>query len=1284
MQTAFFDLWNKMKEPRHILTRYCTLILIFELLLGAAHFLWPEYEWGQDRRSYFNFDNSLTLASWIATMQLAAVAILALLTFRRDRKSGDGLLSQTSWLWLLGAMVALLLSAVEMTRFHDRLKLLGYPRLNTYERMIADSSWWLLLFLFGTFLIIRLRRVNGALRYGILWLTCWGSAILLNAWRSAGGIPKEWDLGIAFLYGLAYLFGCTLLLLSVGHYFFGFTPQSHGDIAADDQVGLRYFRAGLYRFGVFLGVGGMTFTIIFLQIVLFQMLNIFGDYLAANSIISIALLGISIGGLIGAVTSSRIPATAMITASLLLPCTILLAFGTTVALTRDYPLSTSLLLVLPFVSCSTVITVVLAKARSHLVYCIDLLGAALGALLVSPALTQFREESTLLFLASFTFILAIFFIIPLPNKRTRYGLMFLAIVGAITLSGFATANLKSDWLNIVREKVQRRYPRAEVMFSRSSFVGRYDVIRRKPHHKSIATFDNGRIIDNMRRRPTEEYQIDPRIPHTLMKDPKILILGLSGDGISKTAKALGKKVYGLEINPVVVDLQRNELVEYNHNSYQGIDVSVMDGRSYVEQSNELYDMITLMNAHSARGRTSGRAPSPEYLDTLEAVESYLSHLTDRGVLIVEEPVSRPRREPPVWKFLVTMRQALLNQGSTNPEKHFFVFQWKTKRNNYMQILMKKTPFSDEDIKNLKQWLQEVDDRKKIEARMGRRMGPISCKCTVLYTPDENLDTNYDRILRGRVDSNMLEARNLQVTTDDRPFHFDVDPARPEFKSAHGRTLFLVLALSPFMLFFLRKYRTDLGSALPYLFIVTLTGLGYLLIEVVFIQRFEIFLGYPVVTFCTVLGTMLLFSGIGSLWSGRVQPTGLYTSLAAVVILLLIHEFLFPRLLELGAGWTIAAKVGISILSIAPLAFFMGVPFPFVLRTGKLRFTESAAAILFAINAAASAIAVPLSINISASFGFPAVFQTGIVLYVIVGVLIVALNRPGIQFFANVTSLLVIIMLLATPWVISRPVNIRGSETINQVYAVNYGYSRFREDKIFYKGDRRKRRPFAWQFWIVKTSEKTILVDTGFDDIGRARRLGFIQYIQPTKLLKEFGISPSEITDVVLTHTHWDHMGDLGRYANARIWLQRTEYDFALSSVNESKQRSKGVTWKDVQQVLAAERENRLTLIDGDQEIYPGVTLKLGGAHTPGSQFVIVETLDGPVIIAGDATYLYENNLKHIPIGTCVDHEANITAIREMHGRAASPFYILPGHDPRVSNWFPEITRGVFHITSVPE
>lgn len=93
--------------------------------------------------------------------------------------------------------------------------------------------------------------------------------------------------------------------------------------------------------------------------------------------------------------------------------------------------------------------------------------------------------------------------------------------------------------------------------------------------------------------------------------------------------------------------------------------------------------------------------------------------------------------------------------------------------------------------------------------------------------------------------------------------------------------------------------TLLISALPYVFVVALTGMGYLLIEVVLIQRHEIFLGSPVVTFSTILGTLLIFSGLSSLWSGRISQPGMYSALGAIPVLLMLHRWWIPSFFPIG-------------------------------------------------------------------------------------------------------------------------------------------------------------------------------------------------------------------------------------------------------------------------------------------------------------------------------------------------------------------------------------------------
>lgn len=1261
--------------------RSCFILFVFEGFLGIAHVLWPEYQWGQGRHSYFNFGNSLTLASWLLSMQFIGIAILAMIAFHRERRLQNVEPSPSTWIWLAGALLALLLSFAEITRIHHRFELLGYPNPDIYESFIVFSLWLILLVLFGWFLLVKLRAAPGYYKYCAGWLVAWGLNLILTIISSSTNIAHgRFYINFTQVLGLSDLFGVTFLLIALGGYVYGVKNKSLTNKTSKSSQAS--FPGSQNRIFMLLGVGGTAFVMIFLQILLFQMLTIFGDYLTANMIISIALLGISIGGLIGWYTSHQAPLQTMIGASLLLPVTILLVFGTTVSLMKTQ-LIASILLMFPFVCGSAVITVALVRTKSHMVYFIDLSGAAIGALLVSVALSNFREESSLLFLSAFTFLLSCCFIIYLPASKIRNALFAVAFAG---LSGFllvGSLNLQSDWLNIVRTKVLKRYPRAEVLFSNSSLVGRYDVIRKKPSHRTLATLENGRIIDNMRRRPTEQYQIDPRLPHTLMKDPVILILGLSGDGITKTSKALGKKVYGVEINPAIVSLQTNELIEFNSNSYEDIEVAVMDGRSFLEKSDQRYDIITLMNAHNARGHTAGSAPSPEYLHTYEAIESYLKHLTGRGVLIVEEPVNRPERELPVWKLLVTMRQALVDRGITKPAQHFFVFQWRTKRNNYIQILMKKNPLTSEEIANLRKWVKDVDDKKDIESRLKRRMGPIRTKTTILHSPDEYFSTNYSRILRGKTYKDFLLSCNLNVTTDNRPFHFDVDPAHTKLKSAYTRTLLMSAILTPFLLSFLVRNRSKLHGVLPHLSVVILTGMGYLLIEIVLIQRYSIFLGYPILTFATILGTLLVCSGLGSLWSSRIGQSGMYYSLAAIIVLLILHLWFIPSLFPIGASLPLYSKVAFAILTLAPLAFFMGVPFPFVLNSSKIRFTESSAGMLFAINGASSALAVPLAMNISTSWGLNTTFQIGLLVYVLVWVLLISMQKRSLQKLTNGFAVLTICLLLACPWVSNKPV-IDAESTHYRIYGISYGHSSYREDKVLLGGSPSKSIPFEWLFWVIQGNGQTILVDTGFDDPLRGKGWGISNYVQPAKRLSQLGISPSEITDIILTHTHWDHTGGLAPYGNARVWIQENEYLHAKTTLNPANIRRKGIYMEDLETLTLIEDEGRLNLVSGDKEIAPGITLTLDGSHTPGSQYIIVETLHGPVIIAGDACYTYKNNRWHIPAGNSIDPQTNLSVIRKMHRQAASPFFILPGHDPLVMKWFPEVSDGIVQITPTSE
>jgi glyoxylase-like metal-dependent hydrolase (beta-lactamase superfamily II) len=1237
-------------------------LITIDLLLGLAHLLIPEYIWGQGRSSYFNLENRLTLASWFVSIQVFGAAFLFFTAFQKRNKIS--VLEYKNILWIVGSILLAILSFSEITNVVDRLQLFGFPKPDIYEHMFLTFFKIVLLVTFGSFLINYLKKKPSYKKYVWYWLSAWTTSMIFNLLNA---LPVIQTIGannsVAFISGTSYLLGCTFLLAAVSAIIFLPEELSDPNPTIFELCSVNPFPSELRSFWYFIGIGGMTFTIIFIQILLFRMSSIYADYLTANSIISTALVGISIGGLIGWRTAKSFPMHSIVYASLMLPLIIILSLAAVVKFS-SLPVITSTFLMLPFVAASVVITVLLIRTKSHLVYAVDLIGAATGAILISPALSIFREEGSIIVLSALSLIFAGCFIYYLPLSNLRKNLFSLIGVGAIILFTISVFNQDYNWLNIVHSKVEKKYPKIEFLYSQSSFIGRYDVVLTYPEASTFKTLENGRTIDNIRSKPIEEYKIDPRIPYTYMENPKILIIGLSGDGITKTAKAVSNDITGIEINPVIASLQQNELVKLNNNSYEGIDVYVMDGKSFVAQSKEKFDMITLMNAHSVRGSIKGKSAGLEYLHTLEAFEDYIDHLTDKGIINIEEPIHKPEQEPAVWKLIATMKQALINKGMENPADHFFVFQWRTKSNNYMQILMKKTPFDQKDLVNLKKWLDDVDKIKELEAIVGKRLGPIRTVTTILYSPREDYQTNYARILNNQVDESFIKSKNLNISTDDRPFLFSIDPNYSKVKTTYINTFVISLLILPFLLSFLFKHRNKLQNSFPFALIVMLTGLGYLLVEVVLIQRYQLFLGSPIESFATVLSSLLIFSGLGSLWSGNVSRKKLFVSI------FLNDNIALPLFI----------KIILTVLTIAPLAFFMGVIFPYILRKSKSVITDTAAGMFFAINAAASAMAAPLAISISTSYGFKATFGTGILIYLAILALIFSLNKKVLQKFVGGAVTILFIGLLLFPLTTG---NAYDSEVDGkyELFGISYGNSKFRKDKVFLNESKNKKVSFEWIFWLAKGNDKTILIDTGFDDEILAKKWKIKNYTAPQNKLKLLGLSPDDITDVILTHAHWDHLGSLSSYKKATVWIQQIEYDHLQKLFLEKKSGKSGVRFEDLTVLETLNKEGRLKLINDDSEIFEGFALTAGGSHTKGSQYVTVETIDGAVIIAGDNAYMYENIRRHKPIGSSVDYDENLSVIRDMHKKAASPFFILPGHDPKVLRWFPEIADGIVHITT---
>jgi glyoxylase-like metal-dependent hydrolase (beta-lactamase superfamily II) len=180
------------------------------------------------------------------------------------------------------------------------------------------------------------------------------------------------------------------------------------------------------------------------------------------------------------------------------------------------------------------------------------------------------------------------------------------------------------------------------------------------------------------------------------------------------------------------------------------------------------------------------------------------------------------------------------------------------------------------------------------------------------------------------------------------------------------------------------------------------------------------------------------------------------------------------------------------------------------------------------------------------------------------------------------------------------------------------------------------------------------------------------YLRPDEAVRLAGVKPEEITDIVISHAHWDHMGGIDLFPKATVWIQREEFRYYTGAAWQAGGDHGGIDPEDVQELVQLNTEGRLRLVDGDDvEIFPGIRAYTGARHTYASQYLRVEGHPS-FVLASDNCYLYRNLAEHKASATFSeeDHAANIKNQERMTQLAGSPDRVVPGHDPLQFQKFP--------------
>jgi glyoxylase-like metal-dependent hydrolase (beta-lactamase superfamily II) len=226
-------------------------------------------------------------------------------------------------------------------------------------------------------------------------------------------------------------------------------------------------------------------------------------------------------------------------------------------------------------------------------------------------------------------------------------------------------------------------------------------------------------------------------------------------------------------------------------------------------------------------------------------------------------------------------------------------------------------------------------------------------------------------------------------------------------------------------------------------------------------------------------------------------------------------------------------------------------------------------------------------------------------------------------------------------------------------------------------------PLDFNVWIVRNAQRTILVDTGFGQRAAAERARPLD-IDPLDALRRIGIDPDSIQDVVLTHLHYDHAGNIDRFAKARFHVQDAEVEFATGRCMCHSVLRFPYDVRDVVALVGHTYAERVCFHDGIASPLPGISLHRLPGHSRGLQAVKVVTKRGPILLASDASHYYANFLRHAPFSLTVDVAPTLRSYDELVSLAGSVDRIIPGHDPRVRALYPSLNVGGVELLALHE
>jgi glyoxylase-like metal-dependent hydrolase (beta-lactamase superfamily II) len=240
----------------------------------------------------------------------------------------------------------------------------------------------------------------------------------------------------------------------------------------------------------------------------------------------------------------------------------------------------------------------------------------------------------------------------------------------------------------------------------------------------------------------------------------------------------------------------------------------------------------------------------------------------------------------------------------------------------------------------------------------------------------------------------------------------------------------------------------------------------------------------------------------------------------------------------------------------------------------------------------------------------------------------------------------------------------------ELYALRYATRQANRAEHFIGGDPHDGpMPMDYFVWLAKNADRAVVIDIGFTAESGGKRGRRLER-DPIDSLALLGVDPAQVEDVILTHMHYDHVGNFHKFPVARFHLQEPEIHYAVGRYMRHRQLARSFEPDDVCGIVRLNFDGRVVYHNGPAEVLPGIAVHPTGGHSAGLQFVTVETARGKVVLASDVTHFYENMESYRPFSTALHIGEMLDAFDTLRAHAPTPQHIVPGHDPIVMRRYP--------------